>query len=283
MFTGADDAWGGFAAKYAENLRDEFGKMAIWSWGIEAAQGKGSRMAQSLRMLNLARTTYKMSACTSMFIPLSVPAAPLPKYVHLQRDSEWHSSALLAAAVESVTLPSRLRFGNCRQGTLGILQAALNVNGSQTIAELQCSIIDPDDYTPRSFETSEQTDGRLPSSLQPKMTEEAEHGATESDLDIDLSGGDDQVSQAKKNRHTFGTIRGLRGADEAAENADDEDEDITYAKKRRRFAGLTVIERCAHIIFHFHGLHHLTILDTNPHSPSLFSAVSPVSSHSDRN
>lgn len=44
MFTGGDDAWSAFAAKYVENLRDEFGKMGIWTWGFEEEQGKGQRV-----------------------------------------------------------------------------------------------------------------------------------------------------------------------------------------------------------------------------------------------
>jgi len=35
LMTGTDDAWGGFAAKYLDNLRDEYGKTCIWVWGIE--------------------------------------------------------------------------------------------------------------------------------------------------------------------------------------------------------------------------------------------------------
>ena len=35
IFTGVDDAWGGFAARYVERLRDEYGKGTIWVWGIE--------------------------------------------------------------------------------------------------------------------------------------------------------------------------------------------------------------------------------------------------------
>lgn len=35
IFTGADDAWGGFAARYAERIRDEYGKVGLWVWGLE--------------------------------------------------------------------------------------------------------------------------------------------------------------------------------------------------------------------------------------------------------
>lgn len=35
IFTGADDAWGGFAARYVDRLRDEYGKTGIWVWALE--------------------------------------------------------------------------------------------------------------------------------------------------------------------------------------------------------------------------------------------------------
>lgn len=31
----ADNAWGGFASQYADNLRDEYGKTSIWMWALE--------------------------------------------------------------------------------------------------------------------------------------------------------------------------------------------------------------------------------------------------------
>lgn len=35
LLTGVDDAWGGFAARYMDRLKDEYGKTTIWFWGIE--------------------------------------------------------------------------------------------------------------------------------------------------------------------------------------------------------------------------------------------------------
>lgn len=35
LMTSVDDAWGGFASRYMDLLRDEYGKTAIWIWGIE--------------------------------------------------------------------------------------------------------------------------------------------------------------------------------------------------------------------------------------------------------
>ena len=44
IWTGADDAWGGFASRYVEALRDEMGKVGIWAWGLEEEMGRGSRV-----------------------------------------------------------------------------------------------------------------------------------------------------------------------------------------------------------------------------------------------
>ena len=35
MLTGVDDAWGGFAARYLDHIRDEFGKSSVWVWALE--------------------------------------------------------------------------------------------------------------------------------------------------------------------------------------------------------------------------------------------------------
>ena len=34
VVTGVDDAWGGWAARWMERLRDEFRKSGIWVWGV---------------------------------------------------------------------------------------------------------------------------------------------------------------------------------------------------------------------------------------------------------
>jgi hypothetical protein len=35
LITSVDDAWGGFAARYMDRLRDEYGKLTVWVWGLE--------------------------------------------------------------------------------------------------------------------------------------------------------------------------------------------------------------------------------------------------------
>ena len=40
VFTGTYDAWGGFASRYLERIRDEYGKVPVWVWGIEDVEQK---------------------------------------------------------------------------------------------------------------------------------------------------------------------------------------------------------------------------------------------------
>lgn len=54
VITGTDDAWGGFAARYMDRLRDDFGKKSIWVWALEGTE-KGPRV--SLRYLR--QTVYE--------------------------------------------------------------------------------------------------------------------------------------------------------------------------------------------------------------------------------
>ena len=35
LLAGVDDAWGGFAARYLDRLKDEYGKTTVWFWGLE--------------------------------------------------------------------------------------------------------------------------------------------------------------------------------------------------------------------------------------------------------
>ena len=35
IMSGISDAWGGFAARYLERLRDEYGKTGLWVWAFE--------------------------------------------------------------------------------------------------------------------------------------------------------------------------------------------------------------------------------------------------------
>ena len=247
IFTGGDDAWGGFASRYVEKLRDEYGKMPIWTWGIEEEQGRGQMAKQLLRTINAATTINEMARNASLYVPLSVPATQLPRYVHLNRDSQWHISALLSTALESMTLPSRLRPDQQKRGLLGDIEAALNVNGNQSIAQLQCTILAPDTEVPTPVNGYGKHDDRAPSNTVHAMVEEGDGDMITSRLDMSLSTGDrgasSYASQHDTSEHIFGAVENMRGKCQEADDQKLDEDEITYARKRRRLAGWSVVER----------------------------------------
>ncbi|KAK7727553.1 mtDNA inheritance, partitioning of the mitochondrial organelle [Cytospora paraplurivora] len=142
VVTTLDDAWGGFASRYLERLRDEYGKTTIWVWGLQEAFHQGiSRDKRLLRLVNKAKSLTEMYKQASLVIPLAIPSSLPPRVrnaLSLDPSSAWHTSALLSAAMESATLPSRLKDPANRE-TLGHMTDRLNVHGKQTVANLQMS------------------------------------------------------------------------------------------------------------------------------------------------
>jgi len=47
LMTGIDDAWGGFASRYMDRLRDEYGKTTVWVWGLEDGIATVPRVSQN--------------------------------------------------------------------------------------------------------------------------------------------------------------------------------------------------------------------------------------------
>ena len=247
IFTGGDDAWGGFASRYVEKLRDEYGKMPIWTWGIEEEQGRGQMAKQLLRTINTATTINEMARSASLYVPLSIPAIQLPHYVHLNRDSQWHISALLSTALESMTLPSRLRPDQQRRGLLGDIEAGLNVNGNQSIAQLQCTILAPATEAAGPVNGYGRHDDRAPSNIVHAINGEGDGDMITSQLDMNLSTGDrgssSYASQHDTSEHVFGAVENMRGKRQEADDQKLDEDEITYARKRRRLAGSSVVER----------------------------------------
>ncbi|OKL56068.1 Protein dml1 [Talaromyces atroroseus] len=181
LFTSSDDAWGGFASRYVDRIRDEYGKTAIWVWALE-------------------------------------DGARLPR-------SQWYTSALIASAVETVTIPSRLR-------TYRDFEASLmgHRGGSQTIFELQSSVIPLDTVENRSpWATSEHS---------------THESADEAKLNFDLNF---TVPQPLADDTTvFTQVQVFRG-EEQGPNATNTDslhvEDIGLSRKLRLYASKPAVER----------------------------------------
>ena len=252
VFFGGDDAWGGFASRYVEKLRDEYGRLPIWTWGIEEEQGRGQRAKQVSRTINAARTISEMATQASMYVPLAIPAMPLPWYVEIDCNSQWHASALLSMALESMTLPSRLGPDTQRRGLFSDIEAGLNVNGNQRIAQLQCTILDPKSELPVSVNGHGSHDDRAHTTAAHAMVEEDDVEAAISGFDMNLSAGSSgsqsDPSQHRTSYHTFGAVESIRGQAEESKNQELDEDEMSYARKRRRFAGFGVVERFDHAV-----------------------------------
>ncbi|KAL9044631.1 MAG: hypothetical protein Q9214_002243 [Letrouitia sp. 1 TL-2023] len=248
IFTSADDAWGGFSSKYVENLRDEFGKASIWTWGLEEETGQVEKAKTVLRTVNIAKTLQDILLQTSMYVPLTVSSRHLPPYVELDENSQWQLSGLLSLAVESMTLPSRLRHQSAQRGNLGDIEAVLNVNGNQRIANLQCTLDDDSSLQEADGAVSASAkDSRVSTSDTSDLALEDELQEPHLSLDIDFTNIESgrsgiSIRQWERKKHVFASVHSLRGSYRHDGDMIDEDE-AAFLRKRRRFASLPVVER----------------------------------------
>lgn len=107
-----------------------------------------------LRLANKARTITELYKQASIVVPLAVPER-LTSRVQLDPTSLWHTSALLAAAVESVMLPSRMK-DPLKRESLGQMAEVLKVMGKQSVAGLQMSFARPGSEDTREKKLSEE-------------------------------------------------------------------------------------------------------------------------------
>lgn len=57
VMASVDDSWGGFAARYLERMRDEYGKVDIWLWALQQPAGRLPRVSILLTLM-LFKDTY---------------------------------------------------------------------------------------------------------------------------------------------------------------------------------------------------------------------------------
>lgn len=141
VFTTIDDAWGGFASSYLESLRDEYPKTCIWVWGLQNPMIDISRGKRQLRLISTAHSIGSLCSKASTLVPLALPQNKPIKGLDIDMRSIWHTSAAMAAAIESATLPSRLKITDDSQpGSLDYLAESVNPAGNQPLTSLKMSI-----------------------------------------------------------------------------------------------------------------------------------------------
>ncbi|PQE13009.1 hypothetical protein CJF30_00002915 [Rutstroemia sp. NJR-2017a BBW] len=255
IMSGIDDAWGGFAARYMDRIRDEYGKTTVWFWGLEDNIKGIPRKCKEKRFLKVSNTAKSVSEIipqASLFIPTTLPSSPLPGYVHLDLNSQWQIAGLHSAALESMTLPSRLKPRNGIRQTLDQIAATLNANGNQNIAKLRMTVkqnshgsVNGNDHS-TSNGNSQDTDLRVSSRL--TAMRDLEIGEENNDVArFDMEFFPAEVLEQTRSRrssskiHVFGQAENYRGDGDDIEEVDRNDEGQERA--RRVAASLPLLSR----------------------------------------
>jgi hypothetical protein len=224
IMTGTDDAWGGFAAKYLERVADDLGKGCRWVFGFQDDQ-RVARERKLLQVANVAQSMFALDSVANVQIPLGNLPSALPSYINLGAHSRWETSALQSAAIETITLPARLRSTLSARAKLDELEAVLNGNGQRRVAA--CAM------TARQEALTNGHDPRAPPpSANGYAHDEPENDAE--DFDIDFIPLPSQLfgnrSGTTSKPHLFSQVKIVRGSQ--SERPDDNEQD--HETRRRR-------------------------------------------------
>lgn len=185
-----------------------------------------------LRLVNKAKSLTELYKQSALIVPISVPSALPPRLrntLSLTTSSQWHTSALLSAAIESAILPSRLK-DTANRDTLGTVADMLNVHGKQTVANLQMSFSGADEV-PRSADAGDEPKDGLKLDMDFRPVDEAGEG-----------GGGRAQNGFHRGPKIFSQVlasRGGRAEDDEQDFGGDDDDD----RMRRRGRGEAVSRR----------------------------------------
>ncbi|CAO3655803.1 unnamed protein product [Mucor hiemalis] len=144
IFTDVDDGFGGFTEGLLNNIRDEFLKTPIMTYGLSDshAQYRTDRHKQKI-ILNRALGITRLAELSSIFVPIYTPTkaavdkAGLSPYLNFNEYSRYHTSAMIAAAIETNTLPYRLKHNPI---TMADTVSKLNWVRSTSLASLSFTV-----------------------------------------------------------------------------------------------------------------------------------------------
>ncbi len=108
IFSQSHGPWAGFSSSYIEELQGEYGKTEIWTWCSEIDPNTSSRREREKRCLEFAKSIISNVELSSLYLPLKSPIS-YPAYLAIDRTSKWQVSGLLSLAMETATLPTRLK------------------------------------------------------------------------------------------------------------------------------------------------------------------------------
>lgn len=148
-------------------------------------------------------------------MPLVDVPQKLPSYISVDRHSEWQRSALLSAAVETVTLPSRLRPYHDFEASLA------GDDGRHNIYELQLTL-NPEEPTEKT------------------STSDAEGSAKpQTKFDIDFTYDNENIETAT----IFNQVQVMRGSETKTSTQPPGSGDIGHLRKLRLYNSEPMLQR----------------------------------------
>lgn len=191
-----------------------------------------------LQTANSAQSIYNISQQASLYVPLTTLPTSLPSYISMNGASKWHTSALQVLALETITLPTRLRGNENGRASFGDVETVLSNDGNRRIAALSLSLEDP-----AVHETAANGDERHASNGHFNGdAEDSETVAPELDIDMypDVTaavGGRPRTTKT----HVFSQLQSLRGKWLSTLEIDD-----TNIASRNRFSNAPRVQRLVH-------------------------------------
>ncbi|KAI6072921.1 Protein misato-like protein 1 isoform X2 [Aix galericulata] len=130
----------GVGAKVTELLYDEYSGKGILTWGLTPVMhNMGDSQKNFYRLMNTVLGIVHLSSHSSLFCPMSLngslglkPQPPITfPYINYDASLNYHSSAILAAALDNLTVPYRLCSS---RGSMMHLAETLNFSGRKVAA-----------------------------------------------------------------------------------------------------------------------------------------------------
>ncbi|XP_064588361.1 protein misato homolog 1 [Zonotrichia leucophrys gambelii] len=134
------NGFSGVGARVTELLHDEYARKGILTWGLTPVLGAvGDPQKSFCRLMNTALGIAHLSRHSSLFCPLSLngslglrPEPPVTfPYIKYNASLSYHSSAVLAAALDTLTAPYRLCSS---QASMLHLADSLTFSGRKVVA-----------------------------------------------------------------------------------------------------------------------------------------------------
>lgn len=184
-----------------------------------------AQQARNKRDINRARSLHSIAPQSSLYTPIIDPPSRLPGSIHLNHKSQWYTSALISCALESVTLPTRLRAYHDFESSLA------GDDSSHNIFELQSTIIQNQDkyrqQHPATAGVSEDTEDPGSHSAEAQ---------TKFDIDFTYDGFEGERP------HVFNQLLVLRGI-ESQEDETPSFEDTALQRKKRHYDSQPMFQR----------------------------------------